>query len=646
MPHRLSALGVTLVLLSLLATPVRAQRERVIASLLEQVERTTIALDGIWQVADGKSAETIPASFEHTAPVPGLTNLADPPFADVDAFVSREHLANRIRASLSPASWLKQYWKGKVDQDRDYFWYRRTFRAPARRAVALLKINKAQFGTAVWLNGQKIGEYPGCFTASFFPLDRSLAWEAENTLVVRIGAHPAVLPDDFPTGSDFEKNTWTPGIYDSVSLICCDNPAIETLQVAPRIATGEIVVQTRLKNHGATAVTTSLGHSVTTWKGGQPVADARLAAVVIGPGEEKVLTQSIKIAHAHLWSPEDPFLYMIKTSTGGDTLTTRFGMREFRLDPTTKRAYLNGQVYYLRGSNITLHRFFEDPLCRDLPWRDAWVRKLLGELPKKMHWNYFRFCIGPVPDHWLDVCDEVGLLIQNEFFVWTGGPGWYEGYSRSYDTDEMIHQYKDWMRDNWNHPSVAVWDANNETKNETFASAIIPAVRGLDLSNRPWENSYNTPAGPNDLVEDHPYLMSDAHFDKPRFKMTDLETMDGKPRGNLPSSKHATIINEYGWLWLNRDGTPTLLTEKVYAHLMGKNVSPRERLDMYAYLLARRPSSGVPTASMRGSSTSFTSRAATRAFTRPITSATWRSWNSTRHFKTTWAKHSSRLVCT
>ena len=182
-------------------------------------------------------------------------------------------------------------------------------------------------------------------------------------------------------------------------------------------------------------------------------------------------------------------------------------MREFRFDAATKRAYLNGKVYYLRGSNITLHRFFEDPLCQDLPWNDAWVRKLLGDLPKQMHWNYFRFCIGPVPDRWLDICDEVGLLIQNEFFVWTGGPGWYQGYSRTHDADEMIRQYQDWMRDNWNHPSVAVWDANNETKDDVFGTKIIPAVRPLDLSNRPWENSYNPPAGPNDPVEDHPYLM-------------------------------------------------------------------------------------------------------------------------------------------
>jgi hypothetical protein len=362
---------------------------------------------------------------------------------------------------------------------------------------------------------------------------------------------------------------------------------IETIQVAPHVDRGEITVQTKVKNCSDRVVKSSLVHAVRTWKAGGQVAVSTPQPISLEAGEEKVLTQTIALPNARLWSPEDPFLYVLKSSTGGDSVNTRFGMREFRFDAATKRAYLNGKIYYLRGSNITLHRFLEDPLCKDLPWKDQWVHKLLGDLPKKMHWNYFRFCIGPVPDRWLDICDEVGLLVQNEFFVWTGGPGWYEGYSRTYDSEEMIRQYKDWMRDNWNHPSVAVWDANNETKDAMFGEQIIPAVRPLDLSQRPWENSYNPPADPNDPVEDHPYLMAGGNFGTLTFKMSDLETRDGSPAADaLPTTTNPPLVNEYGWLWLNRDGSPTRLTERVYSQLMGDNTTARERLDMWAYLLA------------------------------------------------------------
>jgi beta-galactosidase len=388
----------------------------------------------------------------------------------------------------------------------------------------------------------------------------------------------------YPTGTDFEKLKWTPGIYDRVSLHFADNPAIEAIQVAPRIATSEIVVQTKLKNRGATACSASLAYTVKPWKGGKQVAVSEALNLPLQPGEEKTFTQTIAVPGVKLWSPEEPFLYTVETRTGGDSVTTRFGMREFRSDTKTHRFYLNGKPYYLRGSNITLHRFFEDPGCGGLPWDEKWLRKLLVETPKQMHWNAFRFCIGPVPDQWLEIADEAGLLIQNEFFIWTGPRR--EKYTRSFDVPEMTRQFSDWMRDNWNHPSVAIWDACNETFDPIF-SQIIPAVRGLDLSNRPWDNGYNPPAGPDDPVEHHPYLMqSTATGEGIKFRMSDLEKRDDLPDLRERKTEHPILINEYGWLWLNRDGSPTLLTGKLYSKLLGPNSTAEERRALDSYLLA------------------------------------------------------------
>ncbi len=535
----------------------------------------TVSLDGQWQIAEGKLPDRIPTSFAHTVPVPGLVHLAKPPFPDADQQVHR---------------FIGQK---QVEQDRNYFWYRKTFRAPSARTVAMLKVNKAQFGTAVWLNGRQLmpeddawhSEYPGCFSASFWNLGRDIRWDAENTLIVRIGADPGVLPDNFPIGLDYVKPKWTPGIYDDVSVFFNDNPAIATLQIAPRMATDEILVQTTLKNYSHAAYSGSLSYVVKTWKTGELVATSRVEGISIEPGGEKVVMEEIKIPHAHQWWPEDPFLYILETRTDGDSMQTRFGMRELHFDPANKRAYLNGRVYYLRGGNIALHRFFFDPVSDALPWDSAWVHRLLGTIPKQMHWNYFRFTIGPVPQHWLDTCDEVGLMVQYEFPIWEGAHK-VEGYTRAYDVAEMIRQFKDWMRDNWNHPSVVVWDATNETRDKIFNVEVIPAVRGLDLSHRPWEDSYNPPDSPCDVEEYHPYL-----FNNHKFRMSDLESMDGRPSGvgvdtPLPSTQNAVILNEYGWLWLYRDGTPTIVDKNIYARLMGPNATPRERLNEWAYLLA------------------------------------------------------------
>lgn len=546
-------------------------------------DRTVIALDGQWEITDSKAAGPPPSHFDHRTPVPGLAHSSTPAFPDVDLFDSRQVIQNRVGQGKLPATALVQT-AGVSHQERNWFWYHRTFEVAGKRTVAVLRINKAQFGAAVWLNGQKVGEHLPCFTAAVFDVTAALRWNGKNDLIVRVGAHPGVLPESVSAGTDFEKNRWTPGIYDSVSLQLSDNPAIESVQVAPRLADSSILVQTRLRNYGDAATSFNLTHAVHIWKSTAVVVSAPPQAISLEPGEQRTVTQTIQVPDPKLWWPEDPNLYTLETSSGGDSTTTRFGMREFRFDTATRRAYLNGRVYFMRGSNITLHRFFEDPHSGTLPWNEQWVRQLLVTIPKQMHWNSFRFCIGPVPDKWLEIADEAGLLIQNEYFVWTGHD-WHGPENQvHFNATEMISEYSEWMRDNWNHPSVVIWDADNETWDPMFGEQIIPAVRGLDLSQRPWENSYNPPAGPDDPVEDHPYEFQEMADGGPVFNMTTLERPGGLEVG-APTA-HALILNEYGWLWVNRDGSPTELTKKLYPRLLGEGASAGDRLAMNAYLLA------------------------------------------------------------
>jgi hypothetical protein len=568
-----------------------------------------ISLDGTWLVEDGVAPDAMPAAFSHKVPVPGLTHQARPAFPDVDHYETHEFVWTMKRYEVLPAT-ASCEGLGQTRQKRNFFWYARTFRAPVRREHATLVVNKAQFGTAVWLNGTKIGEHSGCFTAGRFDVTAAMNWSGENRLVIRIGAHPGAMPDWAFWGSDGEKGPWTPGIYDRVELRLADNPVIEDVQVAPRIASGEIVVQTRLKNYGA-ARTVELAQKVSPVtrtprfgvpasagsargetkfmkpaKAGTPNPPLR-QQIQLAAGEEKAITQTVPVPDAVLWSPENPFLYTLETSTGGDARTTRFGMREFRFDPATRLPMLNGKVCYLRGASITLHRFFGDPKCSGLPWNEAWVRKLLVDIPRRMHWNAFRVCIGPAPQQWLDIADEAGLLLQYEFPIWSDREATPEKKMRHtlWREDDITEQLREFVRDNWNHPSVAIWDASNETRWDFLRDKLVPAVRGLDLSGRPWENGYMQPLAPGDPYETHPYKFINHVFGKkpPFFQMTDLEQPLKPPTGW--QAQHAAIINEYDWLWLHRDGTPSHLTRKVYENLLGPNSTARQRFALNGYLL-------------------------------------------------------------
>ncbi|PYV10353.1 MAG: hypothetical protein DMG23_08015, partial [Acidobacteria bacterium] len=169
-------------------------------------QRIEMSLNGRWQIEDSVSADQSPQTFRHTVPVPGLAHLAEPAFPEIDQFDSREVISNRVGSGILPeAAWTSLGDSiGIPRQARNYFWYRRTFKVSAKKQVAILKINKAQFGTAVWLNGRKIGEHLGCFSAATFNLTDALDWQGENQLLVRVGAHPGVLPKGAPAGTDFE----------------------------------------------------------------------------------------------------------------------------------------------------------------------------------------------------------------------------------------------------------------------------------------------------------------------------------------------------------------------------------------------------------------------------------------------------------
>ena len=112
------------------------------------------------------------------------------------------------------------------------------------------------------------------------------------------------------------------------------------------------------------------------------------------------------------------------------------------------------------------------------------------------------------------------------------------------------------------------------------------------LSDRPWENSYNDPGGANDPVEDHTYFeealqgVYDVTGGGRPFTVADLEGFDGPQSNPFTKSGHAKILNEYGWLWLNRDGTQTLLTTNVYPKLLaGRPDTTENRRLLYARLL-------------------------------------------------------------
>ena len=512
--------------------------------------RRTLSLDGQWQVAEGKS-DVPPAVFAHTVPVPGLVSLAKPAFdAPGPKVANRQSLPQK-------------------DPKRDAFWYRRTFTLDGPvPVVARLKVAKAMFGTRVFLNGTLLGDHVPSFTPGYFDARPALK-TGSNEILIRVGDDRDAVGREYPDGFDFEKERYIPGIFDSVELILSGTPHLLSVQAEPDIDGQTVRVQAVLRNNGE-ATKAAVKFVVREVRSGKIAGGWTSEPVELARGAETTVDAHIPLKGCHLWSPEDPFLYLLEADSGADRLRTRFGMREFKFDRATGRAVLNGRPYFMRGSNLTLYRFFEDSECGSLPWNDKWVR-LLHQRVKDMHWNSLRFCIGFPPAAWYDIADEAGILIDDEFPIWFGGD-----VPKEMPTDELVKEYGEWLRERWNHPCVVIWDACNETLSAKTGSAL-KEVRALDLSNRPWDNGYSHPQEPGDMFEAHPY-----HFYNANFKLANLATAN--PQAG--DGQHAVVINEYGWLWLNRDGTPTTLTKQLYQNLLSTNSTTAQRFHLQATYLA------------------------------------------------------------
>lgn len=538
-------------------------------------------MNGIWEIAE--SLDTLPPSvFNHKIVVPGLLDLATP-----------------VLDSTGASSSL-----------RNYFWYRKKLDLDQTKPdFAYLKVNKAKFGQALYVNGHYVGQYVYCFTPSWYEISKYLNFNSENEILIRVGASPETLPDTIPFGADAEKSIYYPGIYDDVEFFTGSYPYIENIQVVPDLKNEKIKAIVYLKN-GAVSVNFKLTYRVREKGNGKVVVEGISKNIELFENENNNCELIVEIPDCKLWSPESPFLYELSLESPGDKKTVIFGMREFSIDPQSKLAMLNGRPYYLRGTNLAMHRFFEDTTRHELPWKRDWIEGM-HDVFKEMNWNSYRFHVGFAPEIWYEVADEKGFLVQDEYAIWGC---WSDSEKRRHKASVLAREYEVWIRERWNHPSVVIWDAQNETVIEETGKAIN-MVRHLDRSHRPWDNGYSPPQDPNDIIESHPYMFAHENQNtfaiQPPWRYDTTKVAEHLPEGgwlknelsispdlfNDPNNKspmkkggkypNAYIINEYGWIWLYRDGTPAWVAEEVWKYYPEMD-TPEKRFEWRARVIAAK----------------------------------------------------------
>ncbi len=553
-----------------------------------------ISLDGQWDIAEGR-LNKFPKKYSDKILVPGIVNAKETSFKGI----------------------------GLPSAIRQAYWYRKKFTIKGSiPEVATLKIFKAMFGSKVFLNGKEVGENPLNFTPGYFNIKPYLKGNNQtNEIIVRVGAFINNVPDTVLSGGEAERHRYPPGIYDRVEIILRGSPYVVRAQVVPDIINHQVSVIIDAAATNSFAKSLSLQANIFESASGKLVASSKITIDSITSGNNKISEIIIPMGTYKLWTPETPNLYVLQLTDNIYNYYTRFGMRTFNIDTAfTNRALLNGSPYYMRGTNFAIHRFFEDSLCLHQPWNKAWVRKLIRTY-KAMGMNAARYCISAAPEIWFDIADEEGLMVFDEFPLWAAfqpdvgdvtmeanHPNKKWGIVNSkIKAKHIANEYTHWMQERWNHASVVVWDAQNETWSPEIGQAIN-AVRKLDLSNRPWDNGWSPPVASTDIREAHPYFegfvkgteqLNDRKKVNIPFTLAEVPNHPKVPSTfylpyqyvykQLPLNwywQQAVVNNEYAYLWLNRDGRPTTLTKDFYEAALGANATANQCRELYAKYLA------------------------------------------------------------
>lgn len=150
------------------------------------------------------------------------------------------------------------------------------------------------------------------------------------------------------------------------------------------------------------------------------------------------------------WAPETPVLYTATFSLvapGGDTVQVKRVTTGFRTIDFRKQdgLYLNGHKIRLKGVNR--HSFSVDGGRATSPA----MSRMDAELIKQMNMNAVRSHYPP-DEHFLDVCDSVGLLYIDEL------AGWHDRY----DDTIAPRLVREMVERDVNHPCVIIWSNGNE----------------------------------------------------------------------------------------------------------------------------------------------------------------------------------------
>ena len=478
---------------------------------------------------------------------------------------------SKFEQVIIPHTNVKLPWHNFDDKDYEFVsTYRRKFRTPkdAQGKRVFVDFEGVMTASTVWLNGVRLGDYKGGFTPFSFELTHHLRPDAENVLTVQVDStERADIP---PFGYEIDYMTFG-GIYREVALrmvpqtyidnifaepkdVMSDSPSLEVhCFLAGDLSAQDLLLEAELLD-GKTVVARSRSavepSSAASTTDPSSSLDPYTDAAVFASTQTKNDTHRHTVVLGHLngiklWDLQTPNLYtvnvrLVRSGRTIDEDRRRIGFREATF--TDHGFSLNGKIIKLRG--LDRHQTFPF-VGQAMPARVQ--KKDADILRKSLHCNIVRTSHYPQSRHFLDRCDEIGLLVLEEI------PGWQHIGDEPWK-QVAIDNVGRMIRRDWNRPSIILWGVriNESLDDHNFYTATNALAHALDDSRQTGGIRYFQES---EFLEDV-FTMNDFGFplkppNHPRYLNTEFvghtfptKTTDDNERQREHTLRHARIHNQ------------------------------------------------------------------------------------------------------
>jgi beta-galactosidase len=358
-------------------------------------------------------------------------------------------------------------------------WYRKTFDVPTEKKNRKVYIyfEGIYRNGEVFINGNSLGLRPNGYVSYYYDLSPYIKYGKKNIVAVRVD-HSESSDSRWYTGS---------GIYRDVHLIYTNPVHIDHWGIyftTPVVTDKQAIarIQASVKNTTNMQASIEIVHEIIDKDSN--VISTSSKEMNVAANEVKVITQELKINRPNLWSIDNPYLYLLKTTVfqNGvliDSSSLNVGVRTLGFDPN-KGLSLNGTSMKIKG--VCLHH---DAGCLGsaVP-REVWQRRL--QTLKSIGCNAIRTSHNPQAPVFYELCDELGLLVLDEAFDewefpkkkwiegWNVGTPGFQGYAEFFN-DWSETDLRDMVLRDRNHPSVFMWSIGNEVDypNDPYSHPIL-----------------------------------------------------------------------------------------------------------------------------------------------------------------------------